>query len=122
MNNSRRVDLSFPLRLDGRGKVATATYERHIYEMIEQILFTLPGERVNRPTFGSKVPFYVFQPIRPDVFVEVRSAVELALQTWMSGVITVRSVEIAQSDSTLELLLTYTITALNQTVKESFRA
>lgn len=121
MNESRRIDLSFPLRLDGRGKVATATYARHVYEMIEQIIFTLPGERVNRPQFGSKVPFFVFQPIRSDVASEVRSAAEIALQTWMSDVITVKSVTVSQEDSALELTLTYTITALHQTVTESFR-
>lgn len=122
MNESRRIDLSFPLRLDGRGKLATASYERHVYEMIEQVLFTLPGERVNRPKFGSKVPFFVFQPIRPDVFIQVQSAAELALQTWMSDLIIVQNVEIRQDDSKLEIVLTYAITALNQIVTETFSA
>ena len=105
MNDARRVDLSFPHHVDGRGKLATASYARHVYEMIEQVLFTLPGERVNRPQFGSQVPFFVFQTIRPDAFIEVQSAVELALQTWMRDVITLQGVN-----------------ALNQTMTESFSA
>ena len=48
--------------------------------------------------------------------------VELALQTWMSDVLTVKSVEIRQDDSKLEIVLTYSITALNQTVTETFSA
>ena len=36
--------------------------EDHVRDLIEQVLFTTPGERVNRPTFGSGLLQLVFAP------------------------------------------------------------
>jgi len=121
MNHTRRVDVAFPLRIDGTGQVATSTYPRHVYEMIEQVLFTLPGERVNRPEFGSKVPFYVFQPIRPDLMGDAKSVVQLALQRWLADVINVESVSLVPKDTTVSIHIRYTILDINQSFDEVFQ-
>ena len=39
------------------GRQALTGYEKHIVDMIEQLLFTTPGERVNRPDFGFLATF-----------------------------------------------------------------
>ena len=44
--------LDFPFRIDPRGRSAEVVADAHIRQMIEQVLFTVPGERVNRPDFG----------------------------------------------------------------------
>jgi hypothetical protein len=121
MNESRRIDVSFPLRMDGRGQVTTTNYPRHVYEMIEQVLFTLPGERVNRPEFGSQVPFYVFQPLRPDLMDDARNAVDIALQRWLGDVINVVSITLSSEESTVAIHIKYTILKTNQTFAEKFQ-
>ena len=57
----------FPYQFDARGRTAEADDERHIRDLIEQLLFTAPGERVNRPTFGSGLLQLVFAPNSPEL-------------------------------------------------------
>src|SRR5271165_734476 len=56
------TNIAFPFRIDGRGRTALVDDNSHIRDLIEQLLFTNPGERVNRPTFGSGLLALVFQP------------------------------------------------------------
>ena len=49
------MNVDYPFHVDARGRTAEASDEDHMRDMIEQVLFTAPGERVNRPTFGSGV-------------------------------------------------------------------
>ena len=51
------MNVLFPYSFDQRGRTADADQvqslqNRHIQDLIEQVLFTAPGERVNRPDFG----------------------------------------------------------------------
>jgi uncharacterized protein len=57
--------LGFPLRLGPDRGLAVVGVEDSARAMLEQILFTIPGERVNRPTFGVGVQRYVFEPSSP---------------------------------------------------------
>ena len=57
-----RID--YPFHLNGEGRTALADEESYIRDLIEQILFTAHGERVNRPDFGSSVMQLVFAPNR----------------------------------------------------------
>jgi len=54
------MEIAYPFRIDGRGRTADAGRDEHIRQMIEQVLFTSPGERVNRPTFGTGLQQLVF--------------------------------------------------------------
>lgn len=53
--------LAFPLRA-GTGGLARSGRVAHVRELIEQLLFTAPGERVMRPEFGVGVRSLVFEP------------------------------------------------------------
>ena len=55
------MNIKFPFQFDHKGQTAVCDDDSHIRDMIEQILFTSPGERVNRPTFGSGLMQLVFQ-------------------------------------------------------------
>ena len=57
-----RCRSTIPIDFDGRGRTAETTDEEHVRDLIEQVLFTTPGERVNRPTFGSGLLQLVFAP------------------------------------------------------------
>ena len=49
------MQIDFPYHFDGRDRTATVTEAEHVRDLIEQILFTSPGERVNRPEFGAGI-------------------------------------------------------------------
>ena len=68
-----RVNIDFPFHIDGRGRTATTDDDAHIRDMIEQLLFTAPGERVNRPDFGSGLLQMVFAPNSPELAAAVSS-------------------------------------------------
>lgn len=54
--------LHSPFRLGSQGGVAvTDDPDRHLRDRIEAILFTAPGERVNRPEFGAGLNRTLFE-------------------------------------------------------------
>jgi phage baseplate assembly protein W len=99
----------FPFRVDGRGRTATADHESYIRAMIEQVLFTQPGERVNRPTFGSGLLQMVFQPASDQLTTAVQFLVQGSLQQWLGDLITVEAVAVRTQDSKLEVTVRYII-------------
>jgi phage baseplate assembly protein W len=99
----------FPYHLDGRGHTATTSAEDHIHDLIEQVLFTSPGERVNRPTFGTGLLQYVFLPNSEPLATATRAAVQGALVQWLSDLIEVRDVEVSADDATLRVTVQYSV-------------
>ena len=103
------MDVKFPLQFDNSGRTSESAYEDHIREMIEQILFTAPGERVNRPDFGSGLLQLVFQPNSSELATTTQFLVQGALQQWLGDLIVVNAVEVENYDSTLQVTVKYTI-------------
>lgn len=68
--------LAFPLRLGPDRSLAVVDLEQDVRMMIEQILLTAPGERVNRPTFGVGIYAYVFEANSPFLAGQLRSALD----------------------------------------------
>jgi phage baseplate assembly protein W len=99
--------LDFPFRVDGRGRSAQAAEDEHIRDMIHQVLFTSPGERVNRPDFGCGVRQLVFMPNGDVLAAATRFLVHGALQRWLEAVIEVESVEVEAADSSLRVTVVY---------------
>jgi uncharacterized protein len=56
------MQLDYSFHFDGRGRTASTDEDEYIRDLIEQVLFTAPGERVNRPDFGSGVLHLLFAP------------------------------------------------------------
>ena len=82
--------------------------------MIEQILFTSMGERVNRPTFGSGVNQLVFAPLSGDLTTTTQVLVNGSLQQWLGDLIAVQSVAVTAQESTLQIVVTYVIKQTQQ--------
>lgn len=101
--------LDFPLHLDRRGATAQADENKHVRDLIEQLIFTAPGERVNRPEFGSGVLQLVFAPNSPELAATVQFTLQAALQRWLGDVIELRSVDVSAVDATLTIALAYLI-------------
>jgi phage baseplate assembly protein W len=103
------MDVDYPFHIDERGRTAETTYEDHIRDLIEQVLFTAPGERVNRPTFGSGVMQLVFAPNSDALAAATQIAVQSAIQQWLGDLVEVGEVQVTNDDSTLNVLIRYSI-------------
>ena len=103
------TQLHYPYRFDQRKRTAESAGDEHIRELIEQVLFTMPGERVNRPTFGSGVMQLVFAPNSDVLTGATQQLVQGALQQWLSDLIQVEAVEVGAEDSTLRVTVRYVV-------------
>jgi len=56
------MNIDFPYHFDARGRTASTGDADHVRDMIEQLLFTAPGERVMRPNFGCNIHDLVYAP------------------------------------------------------------
>ncbi len=108
------MNIDFPLRFDGRGRTAETDADGHIRDLIEQVLFTSPGERVNRPTFGSGVLQLVFTPNSDQLAATTQFLVQGALQQWLGDLIQVNAVQVDNEDSTLRVVVQYTVRRTQQ--------
>jgi len=103
------MNVDYPYHFDARGRTAAATYEDHIRDLIEQVLFTVPGERVNRPTFGCGLLQLVFAPNGDTLAATTQFLVQGSLQQWLGDLIEVESVEVENNDSTLQVTVKFLI-------------
>jgi uncharacterized protein len=103
------MELGYPFRFSTRGRTADTGAEAHIRDLIEQLLFTAPGERVNRPDFGSPLLQLVFAPSSPELAATTQFMVQGALQQWLGDLIQVDEVAVTAEDSTLRVRIDYRI-------------
>lgn len=115
------MQIDYPFHFDERGRTASVDEEGHIRDLIEQVLFTAPGERVNRPTFGSGLLQLVFAPNSDALAATTQMTVQGALQQWLGDLIAVESVEVNSHDSTLEVQVQYVILRSQERRLEQFR-
>ena len=108
------MNIDFPLHLDSRGQTALADDNNHIRDMIEQLIFTNPGERVNRPDFGSGLLQLIFAPNSPELAATVQFTLQAAIQQWLGDVIDVQDLEVEALDSSLRINLSYVVRRNNE--------
>jgi phage baseplate assembly protein W len=103
------MNIDYPYRFDHRGRTADTIDDEHIRDMIEQLLFTNPGERVNRPEFGSGLLQMIFKPASPEVAAAVQFTMQASLQQWLGDLIEVQSLEVTSVDSSFRVALSYIV-------------
>lgn len=108
------MEIDYPYHFDGRGRTAQTTTDDHIRDLIEQVLFTVPGERVNRPTFGTGLLQLVFAPNSDELATATQFLVQSGLQQWLGDLIQVEAVAVENVDSTLRLTVQYTVRRTQQ--------
>jgi len=101
--------IAYPYHIDSDGRTADAAYDQHIRQLIEQLLFTSPGERVNRPEFGSGLMQLVFAPNSDELASATEYLVQGSLQQWLMDLITVEAVTIKSQDSSLSVTVQYKV-------------
>lgn len=103
------MQINHPFHISGRGRTAGADQDAHIRQMIEQLLFTSPGERVNRPDFGTGLRQLVFAPNSGELATATEFMIQGALQQWLGELIQVEAVTVKSSESTLDITVQYIV-------------
>lgn len=114
------VNIAFPYDFDRQGLTATAIEDDHVRQMIDQLLFTSPGERVNRPTFGSGLMQLVFSPNSEQLAAALHASTQAGLQQWLGDVIEVHNLEVVNEDSRLYVLLDYSVVRTDERRTDTF--
>ncbi|HVB21518.1 MAG TPA: GPW/gp25 family protein [Ktedonobacteraceae bacterium] len=110
-NNS---NIAFPVQFDSRGRTAETDYNTHVRDMLEQLLFTSPGERVNRPDFGSGLQQLVFAPNSPELAAALQYTLKAAVQRWLGDVLELQTLDVTSDDSTLSIVISYIVKQTNE--------
>jgi Bacteriophage baseplate protein W len=114
------MDIDFPFHFDGRGRTATTDPDDHIRDMIEQLLLTSPGERVNRPDFGSGLLQMVFAPAGSEVATALKFTIQGAIQRWLGDLIEVQALDVSSEDGTLTVVIQYLVRRTAERRTETF--
>lgn len=114
------MNIDFPYHFDNRGRTAETGATEHIRDLIEQVLFTSPGERVNRPTFGSGLLQLVFQPNSDELAASTQFLVQSSLQQWLGNLIEVDEVQVNCEESSLRITVNYKIRRTQQQMTTNF--
>ncbi len=115
MKNFTGKGFAFPLRVDGRGQVETASGEKSISESVRLILGTAIGERVMRPDFGCAIHELVFHPVNANTCSQISLFVHQALMKWEPRIedIKVRSYPDPSAENTILVLIEYRVRSTN---------
>ncbi|MXM63595.1 hypothetical protein GR925_09055 [Streptomyces sp. HUCO-GS316] len=104
-----RTHIAFPFRADRRGRTAHATHGEHVHDLIEQLLFTSPGERVMRPDFGCGLLDLVFAPNSPELISTLELSVQASLQRWLGDLIEVEALDVVGEGNAVRVYLSYVL-------------
>ncbi|AUY53150.1 GPW/gp25 family protein [Streptomyces sp. CB01881] len=116
-----RVDVAFPFRFDERGRTAgPADYDRHVRDLLEQLLFTAPGERVNRPDFGCGLNQLLFGPNSPELAATVEYTARAAVQRWLGDVLDLVELRATAVESVLTVEVRYVVRRTRQAAEARF--
>ncbi|MDQ3248216.1 MAG: GPW/gp25 family protein [Chloroflexota bacterium] len=103
------MNIAYPLHIAGDGRTATTGPDAHIRDLIEQVLFTTPGERVNRPTFGSGLLQLIFEPNSAALGIATQLSVQGALQQWLGDLILVEAVQVESEEASVRVAVQYVV-------------
>ena len=103
------MNVDYPYHFDSRGRTAETDDDDHVRDLIEQVLFTVPGERVNRPTFGSGVMQLVFAPNSDTLAAATQVSVQASLQQWLGSLVHIEQVTVETDDATLRVSVQYVV-------------
>jgi phage baseplate assembly protein W len=114
------INIDFPFAFDQHGRTATTDDDDHVRDMIEQLLFTSPGERVNRPDFGSGLLQMVFAANSSELAAALQFTMQASLQRYLADVISIGTLEVTADDSILQVDLSYVVLATGDARSDTF--
>src|SRR5438552_2109038 len=104
------TNVNFPFQFDGRGRTLdpnAGPQRNYVRQLVEQVLFTSPGERVNLPDFGSGLLQLPFAPNSFEMAAATQFSVQAALQKWLSNYVRVQSVTVDVDEAILTVTVVY---------------
>jgi uncharacterized protein len=113
------MNINFPYQFDGRGRTLDPS-NNYVAQLVEQVLFTSPGERVNMPDFGSGLLQLAFAPTSMEMAAATQFAVQGALQKWLGSSVKIQSVVASAQDAVLTVTVTYTLLTTDVTQVQTF--
>lgn len=113
--------LGYPFAFGPDGRTAATDLTGHVRDLVEQVLFTSPGERVNRPDFGSGLLGLLFEPNSEALAAATRSRVEGSLHQWLADVIHLEGVVVRAQDMVLEVTVQYVVRSTQDRKTETIR-
>jgi len=113
------INIDYPFHFDSHGRTALAGYYDHIRDLIEQLLFTRRGERVNRPEFGSGLFHMVFEPNSPEIAAVLRTSIAGDLEKYLGDLIAVETLDVQAEEATLRVDLRYVVRRTGEQLEES---
>jgi Bacteriophage baseplate protein W len=114
------MNLAYPYQFSPLGRTAEAADEQHIRDLIEQVLFTIPGERVMRPDFGSGVAQLIFAPNSAELASATQMLIQGSLQQWLGELILVQGLHVQADDAVLSITVQYSIRRTDQVQVQTF--
>src|SRR5690554_995527 len=99
------MHIGFPFGLDSTGRIREVSTAQHLRDLIEQVLFSAPGERVMRPEFGSGAHHLVFEPAGEELAATTEYAVRGALQRYLGDLLVVHAIRVQSEQSTVRITL-----------------
>lgn len=116
------MQVDYPFKVNGSGRTARLSGEDdHIRDLIEQVLFTTPGERVNRPDLGTGLMRFIFAAGSDETIAATQFLVQGALQKWLGDLIELEAVQVTSEEARLNVIVRYRITRTQQSVIARFR-
>lgn len=114
------MNIDFPFHFDSRGRTASTDDDDHIRDMVEELLFTSPGERVNRPDFGSGLLQMVFAPNSAELASALQFTTQAELQRFLGDLIDLQQLDVSVNDATLTVIVKYVVRASRKAQTETF--
>jgi phage baseplate assembly protein W len=114
--------LDYPYGVSGRGTPNTTTLDDHLRDLILQVLFTTPGERVNLPEFGAGIQRLVFAPSNDVMRASAQFLITTNLQRWLGDRIDVEQVSVSsvagiEEEVTIDIVYTVRSTRQRQQIQ-----
>jgi phage baseplate assembly protein W len=107
--------LSFPFRVAGNGRAATAdTMSQQVLEELVQLILTNQGERLFLPDFGAGARRLLFAGISDTTAAMSRTMITQAVGEWLTNRVTLNQLTVTVNDTTIEIALTYQIAGTDQ--------
>jgi phage baseplate assembly protein W len=112
--------LDNPYHIDVRGRSALTLLDEHVRDMIYEVLFTAPGERVNRPDFGCGIRQLIFMGNSDALAGATQFLVQGSLQHWLGDIIKIDGVSVVNENERLTIQVVYTRRDNNQRQNVTF--
>ena len=113
--------LDLPYRTDGTGRTATTeSGARRVRNLLKAVLFTAPGERVNRPDFGSGILEMLFDSNSDALETASEFLIRSAIQRHLSDLVVLHELDVSRNEGELHIVITYALVGEDERRSETF--